>query len=105
MEFILNYFNASALFLDGDSKQLIPTLTGSFDLVLVDGDHSIEGARADLQNAWPLVRPGGILVMDDICHPEYPWLGDVLAEFLDDVSKEWIDEEHGGCNAALIKKI
>jgi hypothetical protein len=37
-----------------------------FDLVLVDGDHDFAPAQLDLYNCWPLVKPGGFLVFDDI---------------------------------------
>jgi predicted O-methyltransferase YrrM len=104
---ILKHFKAQAEFLDGDSKLRIPTLLDKFDLVLVDGDHSEEGARTDLYNAWPLVRPGGILVMDDINHPNYPWLEQVWQSALQRwgwVGAERIEELHGGCNAAMVMK-
>lgn len=104
VQHILDYFGAFAEFRDGDSKVTVPRLTGLFDLVLVDGDHSAEGATADLKNVWPLLRPGGILVMDDIRHPDYPWLDGVFENCLQQWSAEWIYEEHGECNTALINK-
>lgn len=50
----------------GDSKLEIPKLKETFDYILVDGDHSPEGARADLENVRLLVNPGGVIVFDDI---------------------------------------
>lgn len=44
------------VYLNGDSKELVPRLTEQFDLVHVDGDHSHDGAYADLRNVFPLVR-------------------------------------------------
>jgi predicted O-methyltransferase YrrM len=101
---ILDYFKTTAEFLDGDSKVTVPTLRGLFDLVLVDADHSALGARIDLQNAWPRVRPGGVLVMDDINHPDYPWLTDVWARAVEEWGMWVIPETHGGCNAAIALK-
>lgn len=59
-------------FLIGDSRALIPTLsrTEQFDLIFVDGDHSHEAALADFHNVWPLLRVGGLLVMDDSSRAE-----------------------------------
>jgi hypothetical protein len=37
-----------------------------YDLALVDGDHTLDGAERDLRDAWPLVKPGGYLVFDDL---------------------------------------
>ena len=50
----------------GDSKIEVPKLEGTFDYILVDGDHSREGARTDLENASKRVAQGGVIVFDDI---------------------------------------
>ena len=38
---------------------------GPVDLLFVDGDHSYEGAKADLTNYGPKIKPGGLLVVHD----------------------------------------
>lgn len=38
---------------------------GELDFVYVDGDHTYEGVRADLEAYAPKVRPGGLLAGDD----------------------------------------
>lgn len=80
----LNY-NGNIQFLDGDSKQTIPTLTdrynGFFDLILVDGDHSYEGGMVDLENVFPLCKSGGIILFDDINHAGHPYLDKCFDEF------------------------
>ena len=76
-------YTGERLFLDGDSKELVPTLREQFDLVLVDGDHSPAGALADLTNCWPLVESGGQLVFHDIIHPAHRELMLVFMEFMD----------------------
>lgn len=50
-------------------------LAGSqLDFLFIDGDHSYEGSKADFENYGPLVRPGGLIVLQDILfaarHPE-----------------------------------
>ncbi|HUG66469.1 MAG TPA: class I SAM-dependent methyltransferase [Pirellulaceae bacterium] len=54
----------------GDSKEWLPTLAktlkGKVDIVLVDGDHTYDGALADLKNAVPLVKPGGFILVHDV---------------------------------------
>lgn len=37
-----------------------------FDYILIDGDHSVEGAKQDLSFALDLVEKGGVIVFDDI---------------------------------------
>jgi Predicted O-methyltransferase len=98
---VLDYFSASAEVLKGDSKSVIPRLRETFDLITVDGDHRAEGATADLHNAWPLLKKGGFLVMDDINHTDYPWLEGVWKQFVRDYGVQVIAEQHGGCNAAI----
>lgn len=39
---------------------------GPFDLVSVDGDHSTDGAYADMKLLAELLRPGGAMVVDDV---------------------------------------
>jgi len=41
----------------------------SVDLMLIDGDHSKEGALADFHNYGSLIRSGGILVFDNYNDP------------------------------------
>lgn len=41
-----------------------------FDVIFIDGDHSVEGARADLDDLRPLATADSIVIMDDIT----PWL-------------------------------
>ena len=81
----LKYQN-SVTYLDGDSKQTIPTLKDAyldyFDLVLVDGDHSYEGGMADLVNVLPLCAPGGSILFHDICHPAHGYLEQCFDEFI-----------------------
>jgi predicted O-methyltransferase YrrM len=48
-----------------------------FDLITVDGDHSEQGATDDLVAVMPRLKRGGILVFDDISHPDHPELATV----------------------------
>jgi hypothetical protein len=41
-------------------------LAFSYDLINVDGDHSYEGAYNDCSRAWPLLAPGGTMLVDDM---------------------------------------
>jgi len=68
-------------FLSGSSRELIPELLSGapeqFDLITVDGDHSRDGALADLNNVVGSLRVGGMLAFDDINHPQHPYLHEV----------------------------
>ncbi|OZF47018.1 class I SAM-dependent methyltransferase [Rhodococcus sp. 14-1411-2a] len=41
-----------------------------FDVIFIDGDHSVEGARADLDDLRALATAESVVIMDDIT----PWL-------------------------------
>ncbi|MFC1731994.1 class I SAM-dependent methyltransferase [candidate division KSB1 bacterium] len=56
--------------LSGDSKTLIPELALKYnrriDIYLVDGDHTYEGAMADINNGIPMMKPGGFILVHDL---------------------------------------
>ena len=49
----------------GDSQHTKYPEVGEIDLLFVDGDHSYEGCKADLENWFPNLVPGGHIVMHD----------------------------------------
>ena len=49
----------------------------TFDLITVDGDHSPEGALADLRTVLPRLSLGGVIVFDDVVHPAHPELSEI----------------------------
>lgn len=44
-------------------------VSGHYDLVHVDADHSPDGTMFSIWYAWALVKPGGVLVVDDAADP------------------------------------
>jgi len=54
----------------GDSRELLPRLAeelrGKVDFYLVDGDHTFEGATADIRDGLPMVKPGGFVLVHDV---------------------------------------
>ena len=72
---------------DGDSKKTIPQFFKDnedlyFDIITVDGDHSIGGAVKDLKNVIKRLKIGGVLIFDDICSQEHPYLKDVWLKYI-----------------------
>lgn len=49
-------------------------LVGSIDVLFLDGDHTLQGVAQDWNMYSPLVRPGGIVALHDICWhgPDHP---------------------------------
>lgn len=46
-----------------------------FDLIFIDGDHSYEAVRDDLESATKFVSPKGFIVLHDIDPPAEKWQG------------------------------
>lgn len=67
---------------NGDSKTTIPkffeTHKEKIDLAFIDGDHTVEGATADLENVWSHSK---IIVFHDLFHPQAPFLENVFVNF------------------------
>lgn len=69
-------FGLDVELLVGDSRT-IEVDTGEVDIVLVDGDHTYEGVRTDVERFGPRLEIGGALLLDDVyddffvpSHPE-----------------------------------
>jgi predicted O-methyltransferase YrrM len=61
------------------------------DFLFVDGDHSYEGVKRDVEMYSPLVRPGGLVALHDI-KPGDAWV-DGVTEFWEDFRRERPVEE------------
>jgi predicted O-methyltransferase YrrM len=51
------------------SKWLFETLRGRCDLVVVDGNHERQSVVSDLVNAWDVLTPHGVVLLDDFDKP------------------------------------
>lgn len=53
-----------------------------YGVIVVDGDHSAEGVRADLEWAEQISAPGAIIVLDDYGDAKWPGVKDALDKHL-----------------------
>ena len=49
----------------GDSTKTLSSLKDTYDLIHIDGGHSLEVANSDIVEAYRLAREGTIIIMDD----------------------------------------
>jgi len=53
----------------GQSEHFIATsMSGEYDFIYIDGDHTAHGVLNDAVGAWRLLKPGGLMAFDD-----YQW--------------------------------
>ena len=72
-----------------DPDALEATSDRQYDLVLIDGDHSLHGVSSDFELYGGLVRPGGILLFDDYDTTDWP----AIKPYVDDHVRtldEWL---------------
>jgi predicted O-methyltransferase YrrM len=99
---------ADVTLISGDSGRTVPAFLDEhrdlfFDLINVDGDHSIAGAARDLANVLPRLKIGGIIVFDDISSA--PELAHVWDWFIKDDGRfrAWQYTEAGAGIAAAVR--
>lgn len=73
--------------ISGNSQQTVPEFFQKhpeiyFDMITVDGDHSEQGARLDLENCLPRLKQGGVILLDDIVHPQHRYLETLWDELI-----------------------
>ena len=52
--------------IQGDSTLVHGEIEGQFDALFIDGNHSYEYVKKDLENYWEKVRLGGIVALHDV---------------------------------------
>lgn len=55
----------------GNSREVLPELEGSFDLIFIDGGHSYETISSDFKNSLRLLKQDGIIFIDDYTDEDY----------------------------------
>ena len=76
-----------------------------FDLVFLDGDHSLEGVAADIEAWWPKVKPGGWLGGHDWSNPNPKFNFGVDEAVTRWVEREGMDLQLGGGTTWWVRKI
>lgn len=68
------------VFYQQDSK-LGPSEDMEIDVLFIDGDHSYEGCKADIEAWYPYVKKGGVMLFHD-CDESSPGVVQAVAEFI-----------------------
>lgn len=67
-------------YLHGDSTEVLKTLTGEprYDLVFIDGNHTFDKTKLDIEWSWKYLKKPGFLVIDDTMHDRNFYQRDVF---------------------------
>lgn len=68
----------------GTSEEIVPGLTGLFDLIFIDGAHDYESVKRDIALGLDRLRPGGFLAFHDYDEPTDPGVSQAVDEILGD---------------------
>lgn len=96
-------------YIHGDSHDVLKNLIAQgrkYKLITIDGDHTLEGAEEDLEDAVKLLDSSGAIVFDDITHPSHKYLLDLSIQFADKHNLQIVINTHqdNGC-AIFLKNI
>lgn len=82
----------------GDSKDVGRRWTMPVEMVFVDGDHSYDGCRGDIEAWAPHIVPSGFLVLHD---HQSPWWGDVIRAVDDTIRNDPSWQQVGRQNTVI----
>jgi hypothetical protein len=72
-EFVKQHYSVESFIGNTASDEFERFLTGrSFEVILIDGDHSFSGCMSDLITCYKHLQPGGTLIMHDITSGSCP---------------------------------
>lgn len=70
LEDVQNFLGPDVTLIKGDSKLILSQIKEKYDLIFIDGNHTYEGTKADLQNSLPLLADGGFIAFHN-CSSTY----------------------------------
>ena len=109
-KYIDEHFPGRHTLIKGNSVQTVPEYTKDcterYDLIFIDGGHSLEVATEDIKNCKPLAHPNTIVIMDDVvkqktlrCHwndgPTTAWDNAIQANIVDEFGYECYKKGRG----------
>lgn len=82
-EYLKSLYGDRIQFIKGDSLEILPTLSNSFDFIHIDGSHEISHVENDLVHSNRLLDKSGIILLDDTQDIKIKEMGDnVLNKYL-----------------------
>lgn len=79
------------------SREFRTQIKNFIDCVLIDGDHSYNGVRADCENFLPYVKHDGYALFHDYGRDSLPEVYAAVSEYMKHHDREWELVNHVGC--------
>lgn len=79
---------------EGNSNDVLKTITEQFDVGFVDGDHKAESCLADMTNMLPLLREDGVMFIHDLTNPDYSFIKGLVETFAEKNQLKFIFHGH-----------
>ena len=102
LEKIINEHNLNINLIKNTSAEAAKMFDdNSISLLHIDGDHSYNGVKADLNNYWSKIKSGGIIINDD-----YTWgcCRKAIHEFIQTKNAEILKSYEAANKHVIIKK-
>ena len=91
-----------ARFIQGDSSQVAKAWDKPIGVLFIDGNHSYEGCKADIDNYYPHMAKGGVMLFHD-CDATSPGVEEAVAEFAEEHDYEVFYSPNQRCSMARIR--
>ena len=90
--------------LKGKSQDILKTFSkrSKFDLIYIDADHTYEAVLEDLKLSYPLLKKGGLMILDDYDNKDFG-VKQAVDEFLKDIDVQVL-RERNDYQMAFIKR-
>jgi predicted O-methyltransferase YrrM len=90
-------------FFQRDSKLGPETNLWNIDVLFIDGDHSYEGCKADIDAWFPFVKEGGVIMFHD-CDESSPGVVQAVAEFVNTHAVvKWDLNKNPQCSTSVVQ--
>lgn len=86
----------------GLTSETLPTFNEEVDFAFIDGGHSIETIQFDFEHVAKILKPGGVIIMDDYYIPERPGFG--CNKVVDGITHAILPIEDNGVKLVMLIK-
>lgn len=88
-------------FIQGDAHKSLKNWKKKINVLFIDGDHTYEGCKANIDDYYPFMVEGGIMLFHD-CDEGGPGVVRAVAEFVDThVVSKWTLHKSSGKNTSM----